>query len=103
MKAQITELGCQFDARASFYGKAQIVREEEIGLETLCSYGVPVVQREIGGSNETVRLSYKWDYSDTTLRHVKEYLRQIGHPFGTMTKAEITKQIKANESLIGEF
>ena len=102
MKAQITELSCQFDSRVSFYGKAQVVREDDINLETLCSYGVPVVQRELG-QTENIKLSSHWDESQTTLRHVKEYLRQIGHPFGTMSKAEITKKIKENKDLIGEF
>lgn len=106
MKEQITELSCRFDARASFYGKAQVLREEELGLETLCSYGVPVVQRKLGKSNnilENVKLSASWNASPTTLRHVKEYLKQIGHPFGDLSKGEITKQVKANENLIGEF
>ena len=103
MKAQISELSCQYDARASFYGKAQIIRESDIGLETLCSYGVPVVQKILDGTVDSVKLSSSWDSSQTTLRHVKEYLKQIGHPFGDLTKAEITKKIKENPSLIGEF
>lgn len=108
MKAQISELSCMYDARASFYGKAQIVREEEIGLETLCSYGFPVVQRELNSTKnlvDSVRLSSKWDASPTTLRHVKEYLKQIGHPFGAMSKGEITKALKTElcKDVIGEF
>lgn len=94
MVATIYELSTRFDSRASFYGKAQVVIEGD--TETLCSYSVPVVQKK----GNTYLFSESWNASDTTLRHVKEYLRQ--HGWSSMTKAELAKKIK-EENLIGNF
>ncbi len=62
----------QYDARQSFYGKARI--DDENGVLTLYSYNTPVAKI----SNGTVELLPKWDWSQTTLRHVKEFLKQNG-------------------------
>lgn len=71
------------DRARSFYGKAQVTYTKN-GL-LLTSYKTPVC---IICDPEHVYLSDKWDYSPTTLRHVKEFLRQNGY------KAENKKQIK---------
>ena len=71
------------DRARSFYGKAQVTYTKN-GL-LLASYKTPVC---IICDPEHVYLSDKWDYSPTTLRHVKEFLRQNGY------KAENKKQIK---------
>jgi len=71
----------RYDRRLSFYGKA-LVREEGED-KTLLSYLTPVCKIQ-GGK---VLLLDKWDYSSTTLRHVKEFLLQHGF------KAESKKQI----------
>lgn len=73
------ELSANYDSRKSFYGKANVRTED--GKIILRSYstdvayikdGVPVV---------------KGSYSPTTLRHIKEFLKQHGH------KADTSKQM----------
>ena len=62
----------QYDSRQSFYGKARV--DDDGGELTLYSYNTPVAK--ISGGK--VQLLPKWDLSQTTLRHVKEFLRQNG-------------------------
>lgn len=66
------DLRPQYDARQSFYSKARV--DDENGVQTLYSYNTPVA-RIAGGK---VELLPKWDLSQTTLRHVKEFLKQNG-------------------------
>ena len=72
----------RYDARKSFYGKA-FVERTPTGPE-LYSYGTRVAKIEDG----KVVLFPKWNSSQTTLRHVKEFLRQYGF------KADTQKQIE---------
>ena len=72
------------DSRKSFGGKAQV--DIQKGEETLYSYDTPVVRIK----DEKVTLLPKWDFSATTLRHVKEFLKQHGF------KAETRNQIAAD-------
>ena len=65
------ELTPKFDSRKSFYGKALIRFEGDLKL--LFSFDTPVVY--IGPDRLPVMLN-DWDYSQTTLRHVKEFLKQ---------------------------
>lgn len=65
------------NGRKSFYGKA-IVCIDDIGTETLYSYGTPVVKREPSGA--ILRLWGGW--SATTGNHIKS--------FCGMNKAEFT-------------
>ena len=65
------ELTPKFDSRKSFYGKAKISFEGDRRL--LLSYGTPVAFIE--PDRPPVMLN-DWDYSQTTLRHVKEFLKQ---------------------------
>ena len=62
----------QHDARQSFYGKARV--DDNDTEKTLYSYNTPVA-KIVGGR---VELLPKWDYSQTTLRHIKEFLKQNG-------------------------
>lgn len=73
------ELNCTYDSRKSFYGKAR-VREED-GKLILISYTTEVAYIENG------KASVLGEWSGTTSRHIKEFLRQNGF------KAENTKQI----------
>ena len=73
----------QYDARKSFYGKAHV--EDDNGILTLFSYDTPVCRI----SNGKVELLDKWDSSQTTLRHVKEFLQQNGFKVGS--KAQMAK------------
>ncbi len=70
------ELACNFDARQSFYGKA-IVRLED-GKLILTSYvtDVAYIEKEKAFVNGR--------YSQTTTRHIKEFLKQNGFKADTM-------------------
>lgn len=65
------ELTPKFDSRKSFYGKAKISFEGDHRL--LLSYGTPVAFIE--PDRPPVMLG-GWDSTQTTLRHVKEFLKQ---------------------------
>lgn len=73
------ELAARYDSRKSFYNKARI--EEVNGVKTLYSYGVKVAS--ISGNTAEVYGTY----SQTTLRHIKEFLKQ--HDFRADNKAQI--------------
>ena len=73
------------DGRQSFYGKAIIMRDEENNSDTLLSYNEKVA-RLIKGKLE---LYDKWCFSGTTLRHIKEFLKQNG--FKADSKAQILR------------
>ena len=68
---QFYELVPVHDARKSFYGKALV----RIGPDTqeLYSYGTLVASNT---ALNGVTLYPQWDHSPTTLRHVKEFLKQ---------------------------
>ena len=79
---QIYELTTRYDARQSFGHKAIVQVEGENSV--LYSYETPVA-RIINGK---VELSPSWNYGDTTVRHVREYLRQNGKLPTTIEGAE---------------
>jgi ribosomal protein L34 len=64
------ELRTEHDARKSFYGKARIRTED--GKKILRSYSTDVAYIQDG--KPTIRDTY----SPTTLRHIKEFLKQEG-------------------------
>lgn len=78
-------LSPQYDSRKSFYNKAHVVDDND-GNSTLYSYNTPVCRIQDG----KVELLPKWDYSATTLRHVKDFLQQNGFEAGS--KAQIAKR-----------
>ena len=78
------DLQAQYDSRASFYGKATVTKLDD-GMEFLYSYGTHVAS--VDGNNTA---SVHGLYSQTTLRHIKEFLKQHGF------KAENSKQIMAD-------
>ena len=65
------ELTPKFDSRKSFYGKAKISFEGDRRL--LLSYGTPVAFIE---PDRLPVMLDGWDSTQTTLRHVKEFLKQ---------------------------
>lgn len=67
---RIYELLPRFDARKSFYGKAQIV-DHENGIFELQSYNT-IVSRCVNGKVEELG-----KFSNTTTRHQKEFRRQF--------------------------
>lgn len=74
-----TELNCNFDSRKSFYGKANVRTED--GKTILKSYSTDVAYIKDG------KAVVNGTYSPTTLRHIKEFLKQNNF------KAETSKQI----------
>lgn len=71
-ESPVYDLVPTYDSRQSFYNKARVdIKGDE---QTLYSYNTPVA-RIVGGK---VELLPKWDWSQTTLRHVKEFLKQNG-------------------------
>ena len=67
----------------SFYGKAHIREFNNKGVDTfkLYSYGtlVCVIEKDVDTGNDKIyRLDDDYLYSATTLRHCKEFLRQLG-------------------------
>jgi len=74
------ELFPRYDRRKSFYGKARIV-EHENGDKDLISYTTTVASIK-----NDILYVYGW-FSNTTARHINEFLKQNG--FAPMTKKEM--------------
>lgn len=72
------------DGRKSFYGKAIV--EDNNGEKSLFSYNTLVVK--VSGGKVT--LFEKWDFSATTVRHVRAFL--LGMGLRANNKADIAKQ-----------
>lgn len=81
-----TLLEPRYDSRASFYGKAHV--EADYPTVRLISYTTHVASIiYTGAPDNTGKAEVYGAYSATTLRHIKEFLRQHGH------KADSLKQI----------
>ena len=74
-EAPIYDLDTQFDSRKSFYNKAKVDVKRD-GTQVLYSYNTPVCR--ISADDHRVTLFPKWNKSPTTLRHIKEFLKQNG-------------------------
>jgi len=77
------ELRCVFDTRASFYRKAFVIESEK--SKVLISYDTKVCII----SKNTAQIMQDINLSNTTLRHIKEFLRQNSLAVGT--KKELVK------------
>ena len=75
-----------YDTRKSFYGKAFIGKDDD-GNDMLKSYGT-LVAKIVDGKPEVYTNVDMWD-SNTTLRHIKDFLKQNG--FKADTKAQIAR------------
>lgn len=75
------DLGCRYDSRQSFYGKAK-VEEFSDGSEALRSYSTIVAC--ITCENGERKAHVRGQYSQTTTRHIKEYLKQNGFKADTI-------------------
>jgi len=88
------ELTTQYDSRASFYGKARVEVNDTKDVLRLISYTTHVAtvlidpQHLISSTGKQARVY--GTYSATTLRHIKEFLRQNGFV------ADNSKQIMAD-------
>ena len=86
----ITELIPKFDSRKSFYKKALVINEDN--KLKLQSYDTIVA--ELNTANNKIKVN--GTYSNTTLRHIKEFLKQKGF------KADNKKQIEEDYIKIKE-
>ena len=83
------ELDTIYDSKHSFYSKA-MVEVEDNGNKVLLSYGHEVVRIRDGKPY----LTTAWNASQTTLRHVKEFLKQEGISAGSLSKKDIAEFFK---------
>lgn len=83
-EAPIYGLEPRYDARKSFYGKAQVDTGDKGDKNKLYSYGTLVAEIKDG------KPVVYGTYSQTTLRHIKDWLKQNGF------KAETSRQILAD-------
>lgn len=74
------ELNTVYDSRKSFYGKARV--EETETAQHLISYSTRVATIEDG------KATVYGTYSPTTLRHIKEFLKQNRFPADTKAQIE---------------
>ena len=91
------ELRVVHGTQQSFYKKA-FVREEEDGTQYLYSYYQTII------TNFGKVLIFEKDanlYSLTTMKHVREYLKQIGKwDLATMTKANLFKKLEETNYIV---
>ena len=91
------ELRVKYAAQQSFYKKA-FVKEDKEGIERLYSYYSLII------TNYGKALKFEEDvklYSNTTMKHVREYLKQIGKwELATMTKSKLFKRLQETEYII---
>lgn len=70
-KQMIVELKPKFDGKKSFYNKARLqIESDEI---TLISYNTPIIKLN---KNNIMFLAQYEHLSSTTMRHLREFLRQ---------------------------
>lgn len=89
-EAPIYDLNPQFDNRNSFYGKAKVDTGDKNDQNKLYSYNTLVAEIKDG------KPIVYGTYSQTTLRHIKDWLKQNGF------KAENSKQILADYGVKSE-
>lgn len=85
----IYELNPQYENVKSYYRKAFVIKETD-GSISLQSYNTIVCTIAVG------KIYIKDTYSKTTLRHIKEFLRQhaaeIGEEYRTLVEKKFQKQ-----------
>ena len=96
------DLAPDYDSRKSFYGKAKVdVRPD--GTQVLYSYGTPVCKIQDGKATLLKRGYLGWASSATTLRHVKEFLRQNGFEAGSINDLRKNYPVEQfNEEVVKE-
>jgi hypothetical protein len=89
-EAPIYDLDTQYDSRRSFYSKAKVDTGDDGDKNKLYSYNTLVA--EIVDGKPVVHGTY----SATTLRHIKEWLKQLGY------RADSAKQIMQDYGAVNE-
>lgn len=74
----IYDLIPQYDARASFYGKAKIEEYQDKKAKTLHLLSYNTFVANIVEYNDKIIYEYFGKYSQTTTRHQKEFFKQNG-------------------------
>ena len=84
------ELEAIYDKRKFFYGKATVNIEN--GIHNLFSYGVKICKYDENTGEFHLQAGVL--YSQTTCRHLREFLKQRGitHIFNKMTMAEFKEK-----------
>lgn len=72
------ELTCQYDSRASFYGKAKVLDQQMSDWREIDLYSYNTLVAKIIETNKSIRYIYYGKYSQTTTRHQKEFFKQNG-------------------------
>lgn len=85
---QVAQLVPVFESKKSYYGKATIIYCD--GETTLCSYESNVLTL----SANTLTIYPRVQLSNTTLRHIREFLRQKGVDIEALCKRAKVKNIK---------
>ena len=86
----IYELNARYDARASFYGKA-LIKETNKKIYLL-SYNTVILSLD-KTTNELKFICHNvWAYTQTTNRHINEFLKQFTNESGK-SKKEILKMV----------
>lgn len=93
------ELTPHFDSRQSFYGKAKVVVRDD-GTQILYSYGTPVCRIKDGKATLLHKGYLGWSSSQTTLRHVKDFLKQNGFEAGSIN--DLRKNYEQSQADISE-
>ena len=83
------ELNCRYVTRKSFYGKAKVV-EQENGDLLLYSYDTLVARVKDGMFEINSNVYSCYLYSNTTLRHIKEFYKQH-YKYEEITKSDLEK------------
>lgn len=102
-EAPVYAMEPEYDGRKSFYGKAHV--DDRGNVKILYSYDTPVAMIKdgevtLGKARDRGYPFLVWKVSQTTLRHVKEFLKQNGFKADSM--AQMEKDYKAdfiNEAL----
>ena len=91
------ELRVKFGTQQSF-GKKAFVKEDNEGTQYLYSYYSLII------TNYGNTLQFEEDsklYSNTTMRHVREYLKQIGRwDLAKLSKSKLFKRLEKTEYII---
>ena len=93
----VRELRVKYASQESFYKKA-FVKEDDNSTQYLYSY-YSLIITNYGNAIQFVEDSNL--YTNTTLRHVREYLRQIGKwDLADLGKAKLLKKLAETEYII---
>ena len=94
---KVRELRVKYATQQSFYEKA-FIKEDEEGTQYLYSYYSLVL------TNYGNAIQFDQDsnlYTNTTLRHVREYLRQIGKgELAILSKSKLLKKLAATNYIV---